>query len=90
MAKYKNDVAWFEDGSLNAAHNALDKYKNTPIEQKSALIYESESGDIQIFTFSDLIKISNKIANYLTRKGVMKGDRVFLFLPRIPEIYISF
>ncbi|GDX61949.1 acetyl-coenzyme A synthetase [Candidatus Levyibacteriota bacterium] len=86
----KNDVAWFEDGSLNAAHNALDKYKNTPIEQKSALIYESESGDIQIFTFSDLIKISNKIANYLTRKGVMKGDRVFLFLPRIPEIYISF
>jgi acetyl-CoA synthetase len=86
----KSETAYFSDGTLNAAHNALDKHKGTPVENKEALVYESENGTVTTLTFGDLIKCSNKIANLLIGKGVAKGDRVFLFLPRIPELYFSF
>lgn len=88
--EHKDDVAWFPDGSLNAAHNAIDKHLGTPVAQKVALIHESEDGKVTQFTFEQLSKLSNKYANILKEYGVNKGDRVFLFLPRIPQLHISF
>lgn len=88
--KRKNEVAWFDDETLNAAHNCLDKHIRTPLEQKTALIYEADDGAVKKFTFKDLYNLSNKFANILKEYGVNKGDRVFIFLPRIPELHISF
>lgn len=87
---HKNDVAWFPDGTLNAAHNALDKHLGTEIENKIALVYEDDNGTTSSFTFLELVKLSNKFANILASIGTVKGDRVFLFLPRIPELYFGF
>lgn len=87
---HKNDIAWFTDDTLNAAHNSLDKHKGTSVENKIALIHEDDSEATTSFTFLDLIKLSNKFANLLTSLGTVKGDRVFLFLPRIPELYYGF
>lgn len=86
----KNEVAWFPDDTLNAAYNAIDKHINTENKDKIALIYEAEDQIVRQYSFYDLYKLSNKVANILKTYGVNKGDRVFLFLPRIPELYISF
>lgn len=88
--EYNKTIAWFDDGKLNAAYNALDKHKGTPTENKTALIFVSEDGSVKTFTFLDLISLSNKFANILTNRGVVKGDRVFIFMPRIPQLYASF
>ena len=88
--EHKNDVAWFADGALNAAHNALDKHLSTLTQDKTALVHESEEGEVKTYSFLEVIRLSNKFANVLTEYGVMKGDRVFIFMPRIPELHISF
>jgi len=87
----RDSVSWFSDKSLNAAYNALDRNIENGNGNKTALIYEDENGKVTQFSFFSLTKKANKIANYLTHKiRVKKGDRVFLFLPQIPELYYSF
>ncbi len=86
----KKDIAFFEDGSLNSAYNAVDKHIERGNGNRIGLIFESEDGKVSEYSFFQLSKQSNKIANYLTSQGVKKGDRVFIFLPRIPELFISF
>src|SRR3989344_5236323 len=83
-------LAWFDDGTLNVAHNAIDQHLTNGNAQKIALIYEYEKDETSTFTFEDLAKKSNKVANLLKKNVVNKGDRVFLFLPRTPDLFISF
>jgi acetyl-CoA synthetase len=85
----EKSLAYFSDGSLNIAHNVLDKHRGTPVENKAAMIW-TDGVKEQQFTFADLIATTNKFANVLQTYGVEKGDRVFMFLPRIPELYTCF
>lgn len=87
--KISDEIAKFPDGKMNAAYNAVDKHLGTPAKQKLALVWENEKEE-QKFTFEEIAELSNKVANVLKNLGVRKGDRVFLFLPRIPELYYSF
>ncbi|MBT5022903.1 acetate--CoA ligase [Candidatus Woesearchaeota archaeon] len=80
----------FVDGKLNAAYNAVDRHLKTDRKDKPALIWCGDDNQEKIFTFEQLSKFSNKIANALVKLGAQKGDRVFIFLPRIPELYASF
>ena len=84
------DVEWFPNGGLNAAYNAVDRHIKTARKDKIALIWEGTNGEKKQFTFHDLYKLSNKFANLIKGKGAEKGDRVFIFLPRIPYLYASF
>ena len=83
-------LSLFNDGNLNIAHAVLDKHLLEGNGNKKALIVEDDNGKIREYTYEDLSKASNKIANLLSAKAVNKGDRVFLFLPRVPELYINF
>jgi len=85
----KKELAYFSDGTLNIAHNVLDKHLGTETENKPAMIWTDGLVE-QRFTFGDLIKTTNRFANVLKDLGVLKGDRVFMFLPRIPDLYSSF
>jgi len=87
---YDDEIAYFDDGTLNVAYNAVDKHIGTPIENKIAVHFEAADGSHQPFTYKDLSEASNKFANMLGELGVVRGDRVFLYLPRIPEVYHSF
>lgn len=80
---------WFSDGSINIVHNALDRQIKTWRKNKVALIWESEQGDNKTFTYWQLYKRVNKFANVLKAMGVKSGDRVTIYLPRIPEIMIA-
>lgn len=76
--------------NLNAAHIALDRHIKTWRKNKIALIFENENEEIKKFSFFDIYRLSNKFANLLKNLGIKKGDRCFIFLPRVPEVHISF
>jgi acetyl-CoA synthetase len=78
------------DGSLNAAYNAVDRHVQTWRKNKVALFWEDETGNEKKYTFEELSQLSNKVGNILRDFGVERGDRVFLFLPRVPELYFAF
>jgi acetyl-CoA synthetase len=86
----KKEIVYFADGTVNLAYNAVDRHVRTPLESKIALYWEGQNGESAKFTFGDLSRLSNQYANYLTRLGVSKSDRVFFFLPRIPVLYAAF
>ncbi len=78
----------FKDGGLNIAYEALDRHTKTPARDKIALYWEGKKGESEQYTFDDLSRLTNRFANVLKELGVVKGDRVFTYMDRIPEIYI--
>lgn len=86
---YRNELAWF-DGKINAAYNAVDRHVDTWRKNKVALYWEGESGTTKQFTFEQVALASNKFGNILKDFDIERGDRVFIFLPRIPELFFAF
>ncbi|MDH5684899.1 MAG: AMP-binding protein, partial [candidate division WOR-3 bacterium] len=80
---------WFVGGEFNIVHNCLDRYMKTGRKNKVAYIYESEPGEVERWTYNDLNREVNKLANALKKLGVKKGDRVMIFLPMIPQLPIA-
>ncbi len=84
------ELDFFDSGKgLNAAYEAIDRHVEAH-GSRVAMYYESDTVPSQKYTFSDMKNLSNKFANVLTKLGTGKGDRVFMFLPRIPALYVSF
>jgi len=79
-----------EGGGLNLAYEAIDRHTKTHRKDKVALYWEGKDGESETYTFSDLRDETNKFANVLKGLGVERGDRVFIFMERIPELYIGF
>jgi acetyl-CoA synthetase len=86
----KELVSFFDDGKLNIAYNCIDRHAESEKKEKIALRFEGAHGEKEQYTFATLKQLTDKFANILTEQGVVKGDRVFLFLPPIPERYIAF
>jgi acetyl-CoA synthetase len=80
---------WFVGGKTNIVHNALDRHVKTWRRNKLALIWEGENGDKETMSYWRLWKQVNKFANVLRSMGVKKGDRVTIYMGRIPEIVIA-
>jgi len=86
----EKEIAWFPGKKLNAAYNAIDRNVLGPRKNKIALYWQGENGEKKKFTFFELFLLSNQFANFLKSLGVKRGDRVFFFLPRMPELYFGF
>jgi acetyl-CoA synthetase len=84
----RKEIEWLGH-RLNIAHSIVDSHVDKDTKNKVALYWEGEKNSRE-FTFMQLSELSNKFANALRDMGIKRGDRVFLFLPRIPELYISF
>ena len=76
---------WFEDGELNASYNCLDRHMGTPVENKTAIIFEADDGAVTKVTYRELLGMVSQFANVLKSKGVKKGDRVVLYMPMTIE-----
>lgn len=76
---------WFLGGSCNIVHNCLDRHLKTWRRNKLALIWESERGETRSFSYHALHREVSRFANVLKSLGVRKGDRVTIYMPRIPE-----
>ena len=80
---------WFVGGKTNIVHNALDRHVATWRRNKLALIWEGEPGDRRTYSFHALYRQVNRFANVLKSMGVKRGDRVTLYMGRIPELIIA-
>ena len=80
---------WFDGGTLNVAHNCLDRHVNAGNGGKVAIHWEGEPGDTRKITYQDLLDEVSQFANSLKGLGVQKGDRVNIYLPMIPEAAVA-
>ena len=81
---------WFTGAKTNIVHNALDRWIDGPRRNKLALIWRSENNkETRTLSYYSLNREVNKMANIIRSMGVRKGDRVTIYLPRIPEIFYA-
>ncbi len=89
------DARWFAGGKLNASVNALDRHLDGPRANKAAIIWEGEPagggrpGEERVLTYRQLHREVCRFANVLKRHGIVRGDRVLLYLPMVPEAAIA-
>ncbi|MBN9418728.1 MAG: acetate--CoA ligase [Candidatus Eremiobacteraeota bacterium] len=76
---------WFLGAKCNIVHNCLDRHLKTWRRNKLALIWESETGESRTYSYFALHREVTRFANVLKSLGVHKGDRVTIYMPRIPE-----
>jgi acetyl-CoA synthetase len=80
---------WFVGAKINISYNCLDRHLTTWRKNKAAIIWEGEPGDSRTLTYSDLHREVCKCANVLKKLGIVKGDRVVIYMPMIPELPIA-
>ncbi|MBG53591.1 MAG: acetate--CoA ligase [Rhodobiaceae bacterium] len=84
-AKEALSIKWFEDGSLNASANCIDRHLEKRGDQ-TAIIWEGDDPkDDKHITYRALHEAVCRFANVLKERGVKKGDRVTIYMPMIPE-----
>jgi acetyl-CoA synthetase len=71
---------WFEDGTLNASYNCLDRHVEAGRGDKTALIFEADGGEVTKVTYKELLARTCQMANGLKSLGVKKGDRVIIYI----------
>ena len=71
---------WFEDGTLNASYNCLDRQVEAGLGDKVAIIFEADGGEVTEVTYSQLLARTCQLANALKKHGVNKGDRVVIYM----------
>jgi len=71
---------WFEDGTLNASYNCLDRQVEAGLGDKVALIFEADDAKVTKVTYKELLARTCQLANALKARGVQKGDRVIIYL----------
>jgi acetyl-CoA synthetase len=84
----EKEFSWYETGKVNMAYEIIDRHANSWRKNKVALYYNDQSRD-EKYTFQDMKNLSNQFGNILRNIGIEKGERVFMFMPRAPEVYIS-
>jgi acetyl-CoA synthetase len=81
---------WFEDGILNVSYNCLDRHMGTPIENKTAILWQGEEEDsVERLTYGDMFDRVQRFANVLKARGIGKGDRVAIYMPMVPEASVA-
>lgn len=85
----RKELDWFPDGKINKAYECLDRHLKTNRRDKLAMLWVGKDGEEERYTFEQMVAEANKAANGLRSLGVEKGDRVFMFLERVPECYFA-
>ncbi|MDQ4089279.1 MAG: acetate--CoA ligase [Actinomycetota bacterium] len=80
---------WFVGGTINVAHNCLDRHVGAGRGDKVAYHWEGEPGDTRTITYAELRDEVARFANVLKSLGVGRGDRVAIYLPMIPELPVA-
>jgi len=82
-------IKWFEDGTLNASVNCLDRHLETRGDQVALLWEGDDPSESKAVTYSELYEQVCKFANVLKGLGIKKGDRVTIYLPMILELPVA-
>ncbi|MGD6774138.1 acetate--CoA ligase [Sutcliffiella horikoshii] len=88
-SEVEKNFSFSETGRVNVAHEAIDRHADSARKNKVALYYRDPERD-EKYTFKEMKDMSNKAGNILKQTcDVEKGDRVFIFMPRSPELYFA-
>ncbi len=87
-AEIEKNFTWYETGKVNLAYEAIDRHAESAKKDKIALYYSDDKRD-EKYTFEDIRLQSNRFGNVLNKLGIAKGERMFIFMPRTPELYFS-
>jgi acetyl-CoA synthetase len=71
---------WFEDGTLNASYNCLDRHIEKGQGDKTAIIFEADGGEVTRTSYAQLLARTCQIANAMKSLGIRKGDRVIIYI----------
>jgi acetyl-CoA synthetase len=90
-ASFEGDVSikWYEDGTLNASANCIDRHLAKRGDQTAILWEGDDPAEDRRVTYRELHESVCRLANALKAKGVKKGDRVTIYLPMIPEAAVA-
>ena len=90
-ASFTGDVSirWYEDGTLNASANCIDRHLAKRGDQTAILWEGDDPAEDRRVTYRELHESVCRLANALKAKGVKKGDRVTIYLPMIPEAAVA-
>ncbi len=80
---------WCVGAKLNIVHNCLDRWIGTPTQNRVAIRWEGEEGDIRLLSYRDLYREVNRMAAALRVSGLGRGDVVALYMPMVPEIVVA-
>ncbi|MDQ3036138.1 MAG: acetate--CoA ligase [Myxococcota bacterium] len=80
---------WFADGTTNLAYNCLDRHLTGARRNKAAIVFEGEPGDVRVLTYQQLHREVCRFSNVLLKLGVVKGDRVAIYMGMVPEAAIA-
>jgi acetyl-CoA synthetase len=89
LSEGKPWAKWCVAGEMNIVHNLLDKYADTPTDQKVAIKSETEDGTKRELTYKELRDQVDRMANALRTLGLGKGDAIGVFMPLVPEIVVA-
>ncbi|EKT79840.1 acetate--CoA ligase [Rhodococcus opacus M213] len=81
---------WFPGGRLNIANLCAHRHVHGELADKTAVVYEGDSGHRRTLTYAELDRDVRRFAANLTQLGVRRGDRVVLFVPVVPEAVVAF
>src|SRR6266566_4591614 len=90
-ASFTGDVSirWYEDGTLNASYNCIDRHLAKRGDQTAILWEGDDPAEDRRVTYRELHDSVCRLANALKARGVKKGDRVTIYLPMIPEAAVA-
>ena len=82
-------IKWYEDGTLNAAANCIDRHLETRGDHTAIIFEGDEPDDSRHITYRELHEEVCRFSNMLKARGVNKGDRVTIYMPMIPEAAVA-
>ena len=86
----KPSPAWFPGGELNTCFNAVDRHVRDGRGEQTALIYDSPvTGVVGRYSYRELLDEVARFAGALSREGVVRGNRVVIYMPMVPEAVIA-
>src|SRR5690606_15157461 len=80
---------WFADGELNVSANCLDRHLNTPVANKTAIIFEADDGEVTRITYKELHARVCQLANGIKSLGYQAGERAIIYLPMSIEAVVA-
>ena len=86
----EKELDYKPDGIINIGWYCSDRICRQGKADKPALIWEGFGGVEKLYTYDDVRRLSNTVGAFLRSLGIRDGDRVCLFMDRIPELYIGF
>jgi acetyl-CoA synthetase len=86
----EQELEYGKNGQYNIGYYCSDRICEKGLGSKPALIWEGFTGEVKKYTYEDIRAYSNTTAKFLQDQGIKPGDRVCLFMDKIPELYICF